>query len=160
MNEIPTVFGKEFPCMSSISPVRILTENEMAAEFLKTSKLISSTNESLIKSCYVCLCLCIYYFDRKADGSWILEEFQKNFIIIPEWIDQVYCWLCSLTSSPHAGLLRLCLSNSYANFASATFILGYKGQLIWEANFLVLIWTKSRTKYFFDFCPKNLKWVK
>ena len=35
-----------------------------------------------------------------------------------------------------------------------------KGQQISEANFLVLIWTKKRTKLFFDFCPKDLKWVK
>ena len=29
-----------------------------------------------------------------------------------------------------------------------------------KQNFLVLIWTKNRTKLFFDFCPKDLKWVK
>ena len=28
-----------------------------------------------------------------------------------------------------------------------------KGQLIPKANSLVLIWTKNRTKLFFDFCP-------
>ena len=28
-----------------------------------------------------------------------------------------------------------------------------KGQIISKANFLVLIWTKNRTKLFFDFCP-------
>ena len=29
-----------------------------------------------------------------------------------------------------------------------------KGQLISKANFLALIWTKKRTKLFFDFCPR------
>ena len=29
-----------------------------------------------------------------------------------------------------------------------------------KANILVLVWTKNWTKLFFDFCPKNLKWVK
>ena len=46
VNEIPTVIGKEFPAISS---VRILTEKEMAPEFLKTSDIISSANKSLIK---------------------------------------------------------------------------------------------------------------
>ena len=32
-----------------------------------------------------------------------------------------------------------------------------KGQLISKANFRVLIWTKKRTKFFFEFCPKDLK---
>ena len=35
----------------------------------------------------------------------------------------------------------------------------YKGQLISKSNFLVLIWTKNRTKLLFDFCPKDLKWA-
>ena len=85
MNGIPTVIGKKFPCMSSISSVRILTEKKMTAEFLKNFMIIPSADE-LIKF----IVGCVY----------------------------------SLTSSPHAGLLRLCLSNSYANFA--------KGQLISE----------------------------
>ena len=36
----------------------------------------------------------------------------------------------------------------------------FKGQLISKSNFLVLICTKNQTKFFFDFCPKDLKWVK
>ena len=32
-----------------------------------------------------------------------------------------------------------------------------KGQLISKANFLGLIWTKKRTKLFFDIGPKDLK---
>ena len=35
-----------------------------------------------------------------------------------------------------------------------------KGQLISKANFLVFTLTKKQTKLFFDFCPKDLKWVK
>ena len=52
-----------------ISPVRILTEKKMAAEFLKTSNIISFANESLIRSSCVCPCLCTSYLGRKADGS-------------------------------------------------------------------------------------------
>ena len=42
VNKIPTIIGKEFsgpefPCMSSISPVRILTEKKMTVEFLKNA---------------------------------------------------------------------------------------------------------------------------
>ena len=36
----------------------------------------------------------------------------------------------------------------------------HKGPLISKANFLVLIWTQKWTKLFFDFCPKDLKYVK
>ena len=32
-------------------------------------------------------------------------------------------------------------------------LVSVKGQLISKANFLVLIWTKKRTKLFFDLCP-------
>ena len=32
-----------------------------------------------------------------------------------------------------------------------------KGQLFSKANFFVLIWTKKRTKLFFEFCPNDLK---
>ena len=35
----------------------------------------------------------------------------------------------------------------------APFLFLPKSQLISKANFLVLIWTKNRTKYFFDFYP-------
>jgi hypothetical protein len=35
-----------------------------------------------------------------------------------------------------------------------------KGQLISKVNFLILIGTKNQTKLIFDYCPKDLKWVK
>ena len=38
-------------------------------------------------------------------------------------------------------------------FFFALWLCSIKGQLISKANFLVLIWTKTRTKLLFDFCP-------
>ena len=37
---------------------------------------------------------------------------------------------------------------------------GVKGQVISKANFEVFIYTKNRTKIFFYFCPRCLKWIK
>ena len=49
---------------------------------------------------------------------------------------------------------------SYLEYWAIIQILITKGQLISKANFLVLIWAKNGMKLFFDFCPKDLKWVK
>ena len=48
----------------------------------------------------------------------------------------------------------------YAKTSSNAYWRYFKGQIISKANFLVLIGTKKHTKLFFDFCPKDLKWVK
>ena len=58
-------------------------------------------------------------------------------------------------------LYLICLLTSTANHVQFSRIgCATKGQIISKSNFLVLIWTKNRTKLFFDFFPEDWKWVK